>query len=586
MASTALGTVLQDLRGSLLHQEAGFTDGDLLECFVTRRDEAAFAALVRRHGPMVLGVCRRVLRNEADAEDAFQATFLVLVRKAASIRPAGRVGNWLYGVAHSTALKARASRTRRLAKERTAAARPTQEDPAPTWEQLSALLDRELTTLPDRYRSAIVLCDLEGKTIQEAARQLGCPQGTVGTRLARGRRLLGRRLARHGLTLSGGVLPTALGQNAGAVEVPPRLLSSTIHAARSSAAGPAAVTNALSAEVAALTEGVLKTMTLTKLGIAAGILLTVLVAAAGGAVWTFAPPADEPLACSKAERPDPKPDRPKEQPAGPREKLTTAEKKALAELTKAYALRDEEDLKCVKPPYPESRKGLWHIFLKGWDRDEPPSNAVFRWNKGELKHWSSILGAPGPTLANLLPTLAPLQSEEIEGDKELLQERFEADFIVRPGVPAERTVASLEKVLQKEFELPVKLTFREVERTVYVASGRYRFVPVKGRADKRIELYGKDLVDPKYGNHGSGDFTGILRGAGSFIGKRIVAGRIEDAPAAQLRWHGNVLAAFTEKQRQEAHDAEAVLGHLTEQTGLSFKEEKRSVRVLFVERKE
>jgi DNA-directed RNA polymerase specialized sigma24 family protein len=113
MAITALATVLHNLRRSLLRQdEAGFTDGELLECFITRRDEAAFEALLGRHGQMGLGVCRRVLRNEADAEDAFPATFLVLVRKAGSIQPRSMVGNWLYGVAHSTALKARAMSTK------------------------------------------------------------------------------------------------------------------------------------------------------------------------------------------------------------------------------------------------------------------------------------------------------------------------------------------------------------------------------------------------------------------------------------------------------------------------------------------
>jgi hypothetical protein len=223
----------------------------------------------------------------------------------------------------------------------------------------------------------------------------------------------------------------------------------------------------------------------TKPGIAAGILLTLLVVAAGGALWWFATPAAEPLASSTARGSEKKAAAPKEKAPSPREKAAAADKRALDELTKAYALRDEEDLKCVKPPYPESRKGAWHILLEKWPVDEPPSNAVFRWNKGELKHWGSILGAPGPTLATLLPTLAPLQPEEIEGDKDLLEERFEADFIVRPGIPA-----------------------------------------------------------------------------------------------------GNDLAAFTEKQVQEAHDPEAVLRHLTEQTGLSFKEEKRSVRVLFVDRKE
>jgi RNA polymerase sigma factor (sigma-70 family) len=304
MATTALGTVLHNLRRCLLRQdEAGLTDGDLLECFITERDEGAFEALVRRHGPMVLGVCRRILRNEADAEDAFQATFLVLVRKAASIRPRVRVGNWLYGVAHSTALKARAMRTTRLAKEREAAARLKPEDSAETWDQLSTLLDQELKALPDKYRTAIVLCDLEGKSIKEAAQQLGCPQATVGTRLARGRRLLARRLGRHGLALSAGVITSAIAQNAAAAGVPPLLMSSTVKAALSVAAGQAAATGVIPAKVAALTEGVLQAMFLTKLKITVAMLLAVVIVAAGaGAVLLPARAAQVPQP-RKAERP-------------------------------------------------------------------------------------------------------------------------------------------------------------------------------------------------------------------------------------------------------------------------------------------
>src|SRR5262249_19100318 len=151
--------VLHNLRRSWLHQDqARSTDADLLEAFIARRDEASFEALLRRHGPMVLGVCRRVLRNEADAEDAFQATFLVLVRKAAAIRPRALVGNWLYGVAQTTALKARAMNTRRSAREREAAARAKPEDAPETEERLHALLDQELKVLPEIYRAAIVLC--------------------------------------------------------------------------------------------------------------------------------------------------------------------------------------------------------------------------------------------------------------------------------------------------------------------------------------------------------------------------------------------------------------------------------------------
>src|SRR5262249_8293110 len=211
MVTTALGTALSYLRRSGLHpDEVGHTDGDLLERFVTGDDEATFEALLRRHGPMVLGVCRRVLRNEADAEDAFQATFLVLVRKAASIRPRGMVGNWLHGVAHTTALKARAMRSTRLARER-AASRPRAERSPEPWAGLTAGLDRAVQARPDRYRAAIGLCELEGKSIREAAQQLGCPPGTISTRLARGRRLLARRLARHRLSLAGGVIATVAG---------------------------------------------------------------------------------------------------------------------------------------------------------------------------------------------------------------------------------------------------------------------------------------------------------------------------------------------------------------------------------------
>src|SRR5947209_3461765 len=145
MATTTLGAFLQHLRGSALRDEAaGLADGQLVERFVRRRDAAALEVLLRRHGPMVWGVCRRVLRHEADAEDAFQATFLVLVRKAADVRPRGLVGNWLYGVARNTALKAKAMGSKRRAKEREAVARPKPDAPAEVWQQLLALLDQEL----------------------------------------------------------------------------------------------------------------------------------------------------------------------------------------------------------------------------------------------------------------------------------------------------------------------------------------------------------------------------------------------------------------------------------------------------------
>jgi RNA polymerase sigma factor (sigma-70 family) len=171
-------------RAVLLRDGAGLTDGQLLDEFINRRDESALAALVQRHSPMVWGVCRRVLISHHDVEDAFQATFLVLVRKATSVKPKEMVANWLHGVAHRTALKARATISTRKGRERQVVEmpEPSVADPAQDDELLS-VLDEELSRLPDIYRGVIVLCDLEGKTRKEVARQLGVPEGTVAGRL-------------------------------------------------------------------------------------------------------------------------------------------------------------------------------------------------------------------------------------------------------------------------------------------------------------------------------------------------------------------------------------------------------------------
>jgi RNA polymerase sigma factor (sigma-70 family) len=261
MAAGRLSRVLQHLRGTLAdHDAAAWTDADLLTAYARRHEEAAFETLVRRHGSMVLGVCRRVLGNAHDAEDAFQATFLVLVRKASGLRSPAVLANWLYGVAHRTALEARRARAKRRAKE-ARVARPTQ-TPPDIWEDLRPILDQELERLPEKYRAVLVLCDLEGQSRKEAARQLGCPEGTVASRLARARMILAKRLARHGLAVSGGGLAAALGTEAAAV--PRVVVSATLQAAARFAAGRAAA-GVLSTEVAALTERVLKTMLLNKL---------------------------------------------------------------------------------------------------------------------------------------------------------------------------------------------------------------------------------------------------------------------------------------------------------------------------------
>jgi RNA polymerase sigma factor (sigma-70 family) len=285
MTTSKLREVIQHLRRAVLLREgADLTDGQLLECFVSCQEAAALEALVRRHGPMVWGVCQRTLRNHHDAEDAFQATFLVLVRKAASIYPRAKVGNWLYGVAHQTALKARATRAKRRVRERPVTQMP---EPAVTekdlWSDLQPLLDQEVSRLPENYRTVIVLCELEGKTGREAARQLGIPEGTVASRLARARTMLAKRLARHGLAVSGGMLAAVLSQKAASACVPTSVLSSTIKAVTLVAAGQAAAAGLVSAKVAVLTEGVVKAMFLSKLKLTATLLLVVGVIATGTA---------------------------------------------------------------------------------------------------------------------------------------------------------------------------------------------------------------------------------------------------------------------------------------------------------------
>jgi RNA polymerase sigma factor (sigma-70 family) len=278
MATAQMDTVIRHLRRTVLRQDGtDRTDGQLLASFVEQQDEAAFEVLVRRHGPMVFGVCRRVVGNHHDAEDAFQATFLVLARKATVVRPREKVANWLHGVALRTARKTRALMAKRQSREK-----PVTDAPEPEtarqdqWRDVQPLLDQELNGLPEHYRLPILLCDLEGKTIKDAAQQLDWPQGSLAGRLARGRKLLAKRLAKRGMVLSAGSLAAVVSHGAASVGVPTSLMSSTVKAATMIAAGQATVAGVVPAKVAALTEGVMKSMMLMKLSKAAVAGLVVL----------------------------------------------------------------------------------------------------------------------------------------------------------------------------------------------------------------------------------------------------------------------------------------------------------------------
>jgi len=236
------------------------SDACLLERFIRCRDEDSFAALVGRHGPLVYGVCRRLLADAGAAEDCFQATFLVLARRAPSLDGRRPLANWLHAVAYRTSVKARQSAARRRAHQLQLLSLATV--PAPEekpWIELRPLLDEELNRLPEKYRAPLVLCFLEGKSHQQAARELGWPSGSMSRRMNRARELLRRRLARRGLTLSTGLLFLLIARNAGAATVSKTLAGLTTQAALAFRAGQAAI----SSQAASLAEEVLGTSALT-----------------------------------------------------------------------------------------------------------------------------------------------------------------------------------------------------------------------------------------------------------------------------------------------------------------------------------
>ncbi len=263
------------------------TDVECLQRFTAHQDQDAFATLVERHAPMVLGVCGRVLGDSNDVEDAFQATFLVLVRKARSIARPHLLANWLYGVAHRTALDARTRRIRRQARHQGISDVPAREvNSAVAWSDLRAVLDEEVARLPERFRVPFVLCYLEGRTNEEAARLIGCPKGTVLSRLATARERLRVRLTKRGLAPSAAVLATLLAASALRAHAPLKLVRSAIDAALAYA-GASVVKASIAVEIVSLANGVIKTMFWTKLSQAAGILLMVgAIGSAGVLAWS------------------------------------------------------------------------------------------------------------------------------------------------------------------------------------------------------------------------------------------------------------------------------------------------------------
>ena len=296
MNGAQLEPLVRDLRRLVEAQATrDLSDAQLLEQFARGRDEAAFAALMCRHGRLVWHVCRHVLHQEQDAEDAFQASFLVLALKAASLRRRQGLGNWLHGVAYRVAMNARRKAMRRQAHESRKAAAASRALPAAeALHELQILLHEEIDHLPAKYRVTLVLCGLEGKSKSEAARELGWKEGTVSGRLARARKMLEARLARRGVLLSAAWAATTLGAEAGAAVLPSPLVWATTEAALHLVAGQALTAGIVSGQVAALVKGALKATSLTNLKLALAAVLGLILLGTGAGMAAYAAFTNEP----------------------------------------------------------------------------------------------------------------------------------------------------------------------------------------------------------------------------------------------------------------------------------------------------
>jgi RNA polymerase sigma factor (sigma-70 family) len=303
VATRQLSLLLEQLRKTIRRQLAGgLADGALLERFVRHKDEAAFEVLVWRHGPLVLSLCQRLLHNVHDAEDALQASFLTLVKKAGSIGKRDSLGSWLYKVAQRIALRMM-DKTRKAAPSTDAveniSATVCAEDRRGS--ERGAMLDDAIAALPEKYRTPVVLYYLQGKSQKEIAEELGCPLKTVSTRLARARLMLRKYVARRGAPLTAGLLSAGLAQRAVSAPVGPLLVLATVQAAANVVAGHA-LTGIVSARVAALTEGV-RTMFMGKLKAATVAMVVVAVVLFLRPVWTPAESAGGEQAAAAPPRP-------------------------------------------------------------------------------------------------------------------------------------------------------------------------------------------------------------------------------------------------------------------------------------------
>jgi RNA polymerase sigma factor (sigma-70 family) len=579
-------------------------DGDLLARFVRDRDEAAFAALVHRHGPMVYGVCRRLLGNSADADDAFQVVFLVLVNRADALAQRPALGGWLHEVAVRVAKKARTAFGRLRKHERRAARARTEPVLDPFPDDPPAWLDRELAALPERYREPVVRCLIQERPRAEVAAELGIPEGTLASRLDAARKRLAARLARHRLPLVfAGLL----------VPVPAALTAAT---ASRAADGTGAVIHQLANEV---TKAMISN---TKwVALVGGLLL-----AAGGGTPPVPRAGDIPIALRAAPVP-------KEPP----------EPVWMRAFRKTYELKEGEYVKRVAPPYIDERKEyMYRVWVKNKqtpeeerrERDHLDRNKLFlalfldfdgnklttrtalsavwladvpKLQNGEkmMNVWDAVTLVTGrqPPEVVIDPKsvdhpLLSMKEEIIESGSVRGVLSVGGDFVTRKDAPLAKLAPQLEKILREECKLDVRLTVREEEQSVYVVGGTFKLAPRDWRKKDEIDLYADESVLGKHFNRTNTDkptTDGVTSGwqictprtlarhVGEFVNVRVVWDQeLPTSPRFNVYRHERSPAAATPEQKAADHDPEKVLANVSEQTGLTFKKAKRKVEVLYV----
>ena len=560
------------------------TDGQLLGRYVGERDEVAFAVLVRRHAGLVYGVCRRVLRNGADADDAFQAAFLVLHRKADSLTERATVGDWLYAVAVRVAMKARGLTAKRHRKEATAARPETA--PPDAGESLD-WFDRELAALPVRYREPVLLCLIQEQPREAAATALGIPEGTLASRLAYAKKWLAGRLTRRGITA-----PLAL-----AAAVPAALLDS---------ASAQAFRSAVPDVVNRLATGAIRAMFVAKLrvgvlAVAAGLLL------AGGGVMLAAP----------------------EQPAKQPEKKAPAEPEWMKAFRKEYRLKDGEYVKRVPAPFIAERTDfLLDHFRKRWANeqvDEKNEGAIewmlmgvlFLEDDGKAVTYKTMASTEATGFRRPPMKIKPKRiklthvveyatgrttPEVVYDERAKGQDVFlEDDLVIRKGAPLDKLLPDLQKVIGEceldVYKTPPVLTLKEEEQEVYVMGGKFEIKPREWRGKDEIDVYADEAVVSKEYNHKTHEYDRTQFGVvwyqstpatfagtlGAFVNRRVVwDAELPAAPRFNTYLHARNPNRVGKEEQAADRDPEKVLKNVSEQTGLSFQKEKRKVPVLYV----